>query len=63
MLSISQVEPSPQELLGSKKRKVARVLTDVNAFITLAGHMGVNADDLFSTSDIIEGRNTAQASS
>lgn len=54
-----QVAPSRDELAG-KKRKVARVLSDVNAFLAMCGRLGVDGRDLFSTSDIVEGRNTPQ---
>jgi hypothetical protein len=53
------VAPSANELVG-RKRKAAHVLRDVNAFLALAGRLGVDGRDLFSTSDIVEGRNTPQ---
>lgn len=57
-----QVAPSPDELIG-KKRKAARVLGDVNAFLGMVCRLGVDGRDLFSTSDIVEGRSTAQVRS
>jgi hypothetical protein len=54
-----QKPPSADELLG-RKRTPARVMRDVDAFLSLAARLGVDSRDLFSASDVVEGRNTPQ---
>ena len=57
--TLAQEAPTADELLG-KRRKPARVLRDVDAFLALAARLGVASRDLFSASDVVEGRNTPQ---